>query len=509
MTSLTASPQLPLPASTPAATTTKTRPEALEPHVIRTGIVVVLGTIMAILDSTIVAVALSRLGSDLHSPLSTIQWVTTAYLLALAVVIPVSGWAVHRFGAKPIYMTSLAVFVLGSALCGVAWSAGALIMFRVLQGLGGGMIQPVGQTLMARSAGPEKMGRVMAVIGIPTMLGPILGPVLGGLIISNVSWRWIFFVNLPVGLVAMAAAARFLPRPAADKGHRFDLAGFLSLSPGLALLVYGLSKVSGSTGFASWSVLTPLLAGLTLIAAFVVRSSKSPEPLIDLGLFRRRSFSVASTNIFLTGAVLYGAMFLLPLYYEIVRGMSPWQAGLMMAPQGIGAALVMRKAGQLSDQRGPRTMVPLGMAIMALGTLAFAFSGASTSLWLLGAALVVRGAGLGLAMMPVVAASYQGLSHDELPRATAATSIIRQVGGSIGVALFSVVLSSSLASHFGTSSMPAAAAGKLPPAIASIVASSFSTAYWWAFAAASLAVLPALFLPKRAAGSSAQVSLDE
>jgi len=482
---------------------------ALDPHVIRTGIVVVLGTIMAILDSTIVAVALSRLGVDLHASLSTIQWVTTAYLLALAVVIPVSGWAVHRIGAKPVYMASLTIFVLGSALCGLAWSAGALIFFRILQGLGGGMIQPVGQTLMARSAGPDKMGRVMAVLGIPTMLGPILGPVVGGLIISNVSWRWIFFVNLPIGIIALAAAARFLPKVAADKGHRFDLAGFLALSPGLGLLVYGLSKITGTSSIGTAGVLLPIVASVVLIGAFVWRSFRAEEPLLDMRLFKQRNFSVASVNIFLTGAVLYGAMFLLPLYYEIVRGMSPWQAGLMMAPQGIGAAIIMRKAGTLADSRGPRTMVPLGMAVMALGTLVFCFVGASTSLWFLGAALFVRGLGLGLAMMPVIAASYRGLSHDQVPRATAATSIIRQVGGSIGVALFSVVLTSALSAHFGGGLSMASVGGKLPASIASIVASAFGSAYWWVFAASALAIIPSLLLPAGGAKNTEPVALTE
>ena len=182
----------------------------LSPEVRRAGVVVVLGTIMAILDTTIVAVALPTLAKDFHVTVNTIQWVTTGYLLSLAVVIPLSGWAMHRFGGKPVYITSLLLFVAGSALCGLAWSASALIAFRILQGFGGGMIMPVGQAIMARTAGPDKMNRVMAVIGIPTLLGPILGPVIGGAIVSNVSWRWIFYVNVPIGIVALILAVRFL-----------------------------------------------------------------------------------------------------------------------------------------------------------------------------------------------------------------------------------------------------------------------------------------------------------
>ena len=177
--------------------------DRLEPALIKAGVVVVLGAIMSILDTTIVAVALHTLSGDFHVNVSTIQWVTAGYLLSLAIVIPVSGWAIHRFGAKPVYMVSLSLFVLGSILCGFAWSATSLICFRVLQGFGGGMILPVGQSIMARAAGPQRMGRVMGIIGVPQLLGPILGPVLGGLIVSNTSWRWIFFVNVPIGIVAL------------------------------------------------------------------------------------------------------------------------------------------------------------------------------------------------------------------------------------------------------------------------------------------------------------------
>src|SRR5689334_13493371 len=206
----------------------------------RLAAVVVLGTIMSILDTTIVNVAIETLGRDLHASLTSIQWVSTGYLLALATVIPLTGWTMERFGAKRAWMTSVVLFLAGSTLCGLAWSTGSLIAFRVLQGFGGGMIMPIGQAILAQAAGPQRMGRVMSVIGVPTLLGPILGPVIGGLIVDNFSWRWIFFVNLPVGAVALILAARTLP--AADAGRtrpRLDVPGLLLLSPGLAALVYG------------------------------------------------------------------------------------------------------------------------------------------------------------------------------------------------------------------------------------------------------------------------------
>ena len=482
--------------STAAPATSDNR---LSPEVRRTAVVVVLGTIMAILDTTIVAVALPTLAKDFHVQVSTIQWVTTGYLLALAVVIPLSGWAMHRFGGKPVYMVSLVLFVLGSALCGLSWSASALIAFRVLQGFGGGMIMPVGQALMARTAGPDKMNRVMAVIGIPTLLGPILGPVIGGAIVSNVSWRWIFYVNVPIGVVALLLAVRFLETSPRDREHRFDLVGFLCLAPGLALVVYGLSLVGTNGGFSSRGVEYSLAIGVVLCAAFVWRSLRAPEPLLDMQLFRRRNFSIATICIFLMGATLYGTMFLLPLYYQVCRGESPWMAGLLMAPQGIGAALAMRPAANLADRYGPRRTVPWGMALLALGTLAYTQVSGSTSYVFLAFALLVRGIGLGFGMMPVFAVSYRGLTHDQVPRASTATNIIRQVGGSIGVAVFAVVLQNQITQKFPghDTSLGSMVSQSLPPTVVNRLAEAFATSFWWSFGVCAFAVLPAFFLPGR------------
>ncbi len=459
---------------------------------------VVLGTIMAILDTTIVAVALDTLAKDFHTSISTIQWVTTGYLLALAVVIPVTGWAVHRIGAKPLYITALILFVLGSILCGLAWSATSLIVFRVLQGVGGGMIMPVGQTIMARTAGPKRMGQVMGIIGVPTLLGPILGPVIGGAIVTNISWRWIFFVNVPIGIVALILAIKFLAGTERDRGHRFDLFGFLLLSPGLALLVYGLSEVGNQPqGFGARSVQWSIGLGVVLSIGFVLRSLRAPEPLMEMRLFKNRNFTVASICIFLTGATLYGTMFLLPLYYQVVRGESPWMAGLLMAPQGIGAAMVMRRAGVIADKHGVRKVVPAGMVVLALGTFAYTQVTGTTNYGFLAVALFIRGIGLGFAMMPVFAASYRDLDHEQIPRASTSTNILRQVGGSLGVAMFAVVLQTQITHRLPGSpeilGSPSSAA--LPVGVVTKLAEAFATSFWWSFGVCVIAIIPALFLP--------------
>ena len=472
--------------------------DRLEPALVRAAVVVVMGSIMAILDTTIVAVALHRLSIDFHSTVSTIQWVTTGYLLSLAIVIPLSGWAIHRIGAKRVYVISLALFLVGSILCAGAWSATSLIVFRILQGFGGGMIMPVGQAIMARTAGPQRMGRVMAIVGVPQLLGPILGPVLGGLIVSNISWRWIFLVNVPIGLVTLWLSRSYLVPTPGDGGHRFDLLGFACLAPGLALVVYGLSEVGVVGSFHGRAVWFSLLGGLLLCALFVGRSLTALEPLMDLRLFRDRTFSLATIGIFLTGATLYGTMVLLPLYYQIDRGDAAWKAGLMMAPQGIGAALVMRFAGSLADRHGPRYVAAGGMALLALGTYFYTLVGASTSFVFLGVALVVRGFGLGFGLMSVVAASYRNLTHAQVPKATSVTNIMRQIGGSLGVAVFAVVLDTQITQRIGKVAGAQIQNGlvRATPTQLEQIARAFGHSFWWSCGVCALAIAPALFLPR-------------
>src|SRR3954471_22168882 len=225
--------------------------------------VVTVGVIMSILDTTIVNVALETLSRELDATLSTIQWVSTGYMLALAIVIPLTGWMSERFGAKRVWMTSVALFGLGSALCGFAWSVESLIFFRILQGFGGGMIMPVGMSLMTQTAGPHRVGRVMSVIGVPILLGPILGPVIGGLIVDSISWRWIFYVNIPIVVLALALAARLLHADAgrADAG-RLDWIGLALLSPGLAGIVFGLSETETHGGLKAPIAWVPIVAGV-------------------------------------------------------------------------------------------------------------------------------------------------------------------------------------------------------------------------------------------------------
>jgi EmrB/QacA subfamily drug resistance transporter len=344
------------------------------------------------------------------------------------------------------------------------------------------------------------------------VLGPILGPVLGGLIVSNFSWRWIFYINVPVGIVTLVLSSRFLKGNEERVTHSFDIRGFALLSPGLAALVYSLSEVGITGKFTSGPVLVSFVLGVALMGGFVLHALHARHPLLDLNLFRNRNFTIANICIFVMGATLYGSMFILPLYYQIARGQSPWQAGLLMAPQGIGAALVMRKSGSITDRLGPRRVVPPGILIMAAATIPFAFVTATSDQFLLAGTLFVRGLGLGLCMMPIMAAAYFDLSHADIPRATTTLNIVRQVGASIATALFAVILQRQILenthAHSNSDAALLSQTVKLPPAIAEKVAAAFAHTFWWAVAIILIAFIPTLFLPSHGTHQAQNAALD-
>jgi EmrB/QacA subfamily drug resistance transporter len=461
--------------------------------------VVIVGVVMSILDTTIVNVALETLSRELNAPLSTIQWVSTGYLLSLASVIPLAGWMSERFGSKRVWMTSVALFGIGSALCGLAWSAESLIFFRVLQGFGGGMIMPVGMTVLAQTAGPHRVGRVMSVVGVPMLLGPILGPVLGGLIVDNASWRWIFYVNVPIAVFALFLAARLLNADSgrADAG-RLDWKGLLLLSPGLSAIVFGLSESETHGGFTSAIAFGPIVGGIALVVLFVFHALGTPRPLIDLNLFRKTSFSAASATTFLLGAALFGTLIVLPLYYQLARGESALTAGLLMAPQGLGAACAMPIAGRLTDRLGGGPVALVGIVVMTLATVPFALVGSHTPYALLAGLLVVRGVGIGSAMMPSMAAAYSVLDNAAVPRATSALNVMQRVGGSLGTAALAVILQHEIKTAVGGMAGGGGALQTPPPAVrqkaAASLANAFGNTFWWAIGMSALAVVPAVVL---------------
>jgi EmrB/QacA subfamily drug resistance transporter len=456
--------------------------DRIEPHVWRIAAVVVVGAIMSILDTTIVNVALDSLSRDLHSPLADIQWVATGYMLALATVIPVSGWAAGRFGAKRLWIASVVLFTLGSVLCGLASSTESLVAFRVLQGLGGGMIMPVGQMMLTRAAGPARLGRVMSVVGLAMILAPIFGPTVGGLLIDHLDWRWIFYVNVPIGLIGVVMGLRFLPR-VEDGVHRtrLDRTGLALLSLGLPLLVYGLAEVGQRGSLSAPQAGAPLAIGAALVVAFVLHALRTEEPLLDVRLFANRSFSSAAVTTFVLGASLFGAMLVMPLYFQLVRGEDAVTTGLLLIPQGVGAGLAMIVAGRLTDRIGGGRVALAGLGVTLLTTIPFTELTASTSYTAIGAAMVGRGFGIGLTMMPAMTAAYSRLRPSDIAHATPQLNVLQRVGGSIGTALLTVVLQHALTHGAQT---PAGAAA------------AFGHTYVWVLALSAVALIPALVLAR-------------
>jgi EmrB/QacA subfamily drug resistance transporter len=468
--------------------------------------VVVLGAIMTILDATIVNVALPTLGQDLHTSISTIQWVPTIYLLAFASVIPLTGWTAGRFGAKPVWLASLGLFMAGSLLAGLSPSIGALIGARVVQGLGGGMIMPLGQSMLAQVAGPKRMGRVMSIVGVPLLLAPVFGPLIGGALIDAASWRWIFFVNLPVGLLAIALAVRLLPaggaRPAHHRPQRLDVPGAVLLSGGLALFLYGLAETGQHAQVATPSALGPMAAGAVAVAVFAWRALRVPNPLIDLRLFRQRGFATGTAVNLVLGVALFGLALLLPLYFELLRGRTPVQTGLLMAPQGLGAALTISVAGYLTDKVGARRVIPAGIVLALAGTAWYTQIGAHTPYWALLAALFLVGAGMGATITPAMAAAYQGLPATAMGQATAAISVVQRVAGALGSALLAVILQQATTARLPGFRGGIGQAGRLAatsPHAAAALADAFGVSFAVALAICVLALIPTALIPHREA----------
>lgn len=457
----------------------------IDPAVWRTAFTIIVGAMAVVFDTTIVSVALNDLATDLHAPLSTIQWVSTGYLLAMFVTIPVAGWAQSVLGGKRLWIAALGVFLVGSVLCACAWDAPSLIASRVVQGIGGGVMMPLMVTLIMQAANGRNVGTVISVITVPASLGPILGPVLSGIILNFGDWRWLFLVNIPFCAVGAFLAFRNLSDDRSGVRSRLDWVGLLLLSPGVAAVIFGLSRVETAGGFGRVQVLFPLLAGLALVTTFVRRSlPRAANALVNVRLLHHRPLASASLLGLLTGAALFGALLLLPLYWQVVRGQSALDAGLLLIPQGVGTLISRGLAGRLTDRIGPRWVGFVGFAVVTAATVPFGFVTDHTDNVFLMAALLVRGVGMGAATIPLTSTAFVGLPGPDVPSASIITRVAQQVGGSLGTAVLAVILQ-------------AATSGSGDPAQA------FRQAFWWSVGFTAVAVPLCLLLPGRTATESA------
>lgn len=462
---------------TAAAASSET--ERLSPTIWKVTAVAMLGSFLSQIDATVVNVSLSSLAAELHTSLTTIQWVTSGYLLALALMLPLNGWLVDRLGAKTVYLWCFSAFTLSSALCGTAWSASSLIAFRVLQGMSGGLMAPMAQMMMARVAG-RHLARALGYAALPILLAPVLGPVVAGAILRYASWRWLFLVNLPIGVLALVLALRFLPNDRDERRPRhLDLAGFGLLSPGLVLFLYGSDHLGDRIGAAA------LVASVVLLAAFFrMAKRKGDQALVDLRLFNGRVFSAAAVTQFMSNGISYAGQMLIPIYLIRAAGRSPSAAGWLLAPLGVGMMCSVSTIGTLTKRYGIRKVAAGGALVSLAGTLPL-FYLASHGLVV---ALFVRGLGLSAIGIPSISAAYASVRRQDLPMATTALNIVQRLGGPTLTTLCATFLGWRLSGAMGADSVS--------------VANAFTAAFALLCALHAVLFLAAVRLPLRVAGAT-------
>ncbi|MFF2808874.1 DHA2 family efflux MFS transporter permease subunit [Streptomyces sp. NPDC058000] len=467
---------------------TQARGDRLDAGLLRLIGVLLLGGLLGLLDSTIVNVGMGTMARHFDTTLNTVGWVATGYLLAVSIAIPFTAWAVERFGSKKMWLIGLSLFVLGSLASGISWNIESLIVFRVIQGFGGGMLDPIMLTVLAKVAGPSRAGRVMGLMGIVIPLGPVLGPILGGVIIQGLDWRWMFLINLPIGLVAILLSLRVVPADPSSEERAstpLDIVGLALLGPAFAILAFALSQAAGNAGFGAPPVVVALILGAVLLVAYLVYAARvGVKAIIRLSLFRSRSFSASVTVMGLTGVMLFSMLFLVPLYQQRVRGHEVLAAGLLLAPLGVGSFLAMPIAGRLSDKVGARRLAPLGGLLIALSAFAYTQADARTSEVLLGLCAFVTGVGLGFIGAPTMGSLYRTLPGDAIAQGTSALYIVNQLGASLGTAVVALLLQSQ--TDAGSTQVVA-----------------FQSASWWVFAAAVAVLVSGWFLPGKTATAAA------
>jgi EmrB/QacA subfamily drug resistance transporter len=401
--------------------------------------VYVVALFMDLLDITIVYVALPTLGREFEAGASTLEWVVTGYLLSLAVWVPASGWLGDRFGTRRVFLAAIAIFTVGSLLCALAWDIGSLIAFRIVQGAGGGMLTPVGLAMLFRVFPAEERPRVGAILLAPSLIAPTLGPLIGGLLVAEAGWRWIFLLNLPFGVGAFAVAAVFLREHREPGAGRFDAWGFVGSGAGLALVLYALSRAP-QVGWTSWPVLATGLGGLAALAALVLVELRSAAPMLDLRVFADRTFRLVNLYFFVLFSGWMGVTFLLPLYLQDLRGLSALESGLSTFPQALGMILMMRPATRLARAADPRLPLAAGAVGIVAVTAPLLLLGPDTDLWLFRAVMLVRGMAMGLIAVTLQTAPFTTVGLATMGRASALYSVNRHVASALGIAVLATVL---------------------------------------------------------------------
>lgn len=418
----------------------------------QTLIVIAIGTFMVVLDTTIVNIALPRVITVFGSTVDQAQLVVTGYMLALAVIMPTTPFLSQTFGTKRLYIATLVLFTLGSMLCGVAWSIPTLVLARVLQGLGGGMIQPLGMAMLFRVAPPDQRGKMMGIYALPVMVAPVLGPTLGGYLVEYVDWRWVFYLNVPAGILGVAMGLLLLRETPTSPGRRFDVAGFLLAAVCSSAALLGMTEAP-EKGWSDLGVVLKLVLAAIALPAFIWWELRARQPLLDLRLFAIPAFSVGAVVNFVASAALFGAIFLLPVFLQNLRGLGALETGWLLFPQALATAVSVVGGGRLYDKVGPRPLIIVGLLVLAWSTWLLSRLDVTTSDGAIRWILVLRGAGTGLAMMPAITAWLAAAPPRQTQAASALQNVLRQMYGAFATGLFATILQSRIAFHYASLAM--------------------------------------------------------
>jgi EmrB/QacA subfamily drug resistance transporter len=451
------------------------------------------GLFMDLMDTTVVNIAIPTLRTEFHSTTSTVEWTVTGYLLSLAVVIPAAGFLSDRFGTKRVFLFAMSIFVVASAACGLAQSIGQLVAFRFAQGVGGGMMTPVGTAMLSRAFPGAERAKASAILSIPVVLAPTIGPVLGGFLTEYVSWRWIFYINLPVGITGLIFGLRYLQEhkePYAQ--NRIDVVGLVTGSAGAAMTLYALSR-AGADGWTSRPVVGFGLGGVALLAGFTVFELIVDHPILDLRLLKRWFF--ASSNLMMMPAfgAFGGFILVLTLFLQELRGFSALQAGLIQGPSAVGTAISLPMASRIYARVGPRRMLLGGFTFAALSLLPFMALDVDTPVWIIIVLLLFRGLPFAFAVVAAQTLLFGPIESDKAGPAASIYSTLRQIAASFGVALIITILLDRTKSHGGAT----AAAGSEAARHAAVL--GYHDAFFACFALFLIPLTVAFFINDRKA----------
>ena len=449
----------------------------------------VVSVFMDVLDVTIVNVALKTIGEKFGASETGLEWVVTGYILSLAVWIPASGWLGDRIGTKRVFLFALAMFTLGSGLCGLSWNIGALIAFRVVQGIGGGMLVPVGTAMLYRAYPPNERARASAVLSIPSVLGPALGPVLGGVITTHTSWRFIFLINVPIGIMAFIFGLLYLQESSEPTAGSFDFRGFVLSAAGFSLVIFGLSEIP-RRGWSSPVSIIPTAAGLVVIAVLVLYSLRPSAPMLAFRLYANRAFRSANIVGFVGMGAFIGSVFVIPLFLQLYRGLSPQESGFATFTQALGFISVSRFVGLAYMRLGPRRLMVAGLALSALINLNFLWVDEHTNLWWIRLIMFGRGLCLPLLFIPLQASAFATISMADTGRASSIFSTSRQLASAVGVAILGAILFTGISARTAT----AVAAGETSEGVKAAQLGAYHRVFLWVVIFYAVGAIAALFL---------------